>query len=96
LSGNGSPPGDEADEIEGYLARGLSSMFGIHSKGTGKKGRTERDRIGTIVLLSTMLAIASLLIRQYNEADTWWQVAIGRDILSSWSVPRFDHYTLAV
>jgi len=48
-----------------------------------------------LLMLATVTAIASLLIRQYNDADTWWHLAIGRDILESLSIPRTDHFSAA-
>lgn len=51
--------------------------------------------VDTAVLASVVLAVASLLFRTYNDADTWWHVTIGKEILTTLSVPRFDHFTAA-
>lgn len=48
-----------------------------------------------LLMFATVFAIASLLIRQFNDADVWWQLAIGRDILSTMSIPQFDHFSAA-
>lgn len=47
------------------------------------------------ILVAALLAIGSLVIREFLEADVWWQVAIGRDILATLSVPKVDHYAVA-
>ncbi len=44
---------------------------------------------------TTAIAIASFLTRVIVDSDTWWQVAIGRDILHRLEIPRFDHYVAA-
>jgi hypothetical protein len=48
-----------------------------------------------LIMLATVMAIASLLIRQYNDADVWWHIAIGRDILANISVPDRNFFTTA-
>lgn len=42
-----------------------------------------------------MAAIASLLLVEVYDLDVFWNVAIGRDILATGSVPSVDRYTLA-
>lgn len=56
---------------------------------------TRRDYIDYLMLLSLVVAVLSFLIRETIDADTWWQVAIGRDILANMSVPGTDHFALA-
>jgi tetratricopeptide (TPR) repeat protein len=41
------------------------------------------------------VAVASLLVRETIDADTWWQVAIGRDILTRLTVPATDRFAAA-
>lgn len=53
------------------------------------------DRLDLILVMSTVVAIASLLVREIHDPDTWWQVAIGRDILANLEIPRFDHFAAA-
>ena len=53
------------------------------------------DFFDILLTLASIIAIASLLVRQFNEPDTWWQIAIGKDILRNFSIPLVDHYTLA-
>jgi hypothetical protein len=48
-----------------------------------------------LLQLATMLCIAAFLFRQVYDADTFWHLAIGRDILANMAVPRSDHYALA-
>jgi hypothetical protein len=48
-----------------------------------------------LLTVATIVAIASLLIREIVDSDTWWQVAIGRDILTHFAVPRIDHFAAA-
>jgi len=48
-----------------------------------------------LIVCATVMAIASLLVRQYNDADTWWHLAIGRDILESCSIPSTDRFSAA-
>jgi hypothetical protein len=45
--------------------------------------------------IATALAIASFLVRVIVDSDSWWQVAIGRDILHRLEVPRVDHFAAA-
>lgn len=48
-----------------------------------------------VLFLIAIIAIGAFLIRQVYDADIWWQVTIGEDILNTRSVPRFDRYSLA-
>jgi len=48
-----------------------------------------------LVVFATAMAIASLVIQQYNDGDVWWHIAIGRDIISNNSVPLTDYLTAA-
>ncbi|MDR3580975.1 MAG: hypothetical protein P4L44_13525 [Oryzomonas sp.] len=55
-----------------------------------------RGRLSTLFLpTATALAIVALLVRVIVDSDTWFQVAIGRDILRRVEVPRIDHYVAA-
>src|SRR5579862_9270703 len=52
------------------------------------------------VLLGTTLAICVLLTtssaasgRLFGEGDSWWHIATGQNILSTWSLPRTDSYS---
>jgi hypothetical protein len=49
----------------------------------------------TVLLGVVIIAILSFLVRETVDADTWWQVAIGRDILQNFSVPKTDHFSAA-
>jgi tetratricopeptide repeat protein len=53
------------------------------------------DRFGWLLPLAMVVAIAAFLVRETIDADTWWQVAIGRDILAHLAVPRTDHFAAA-
>lgn len=57
--------------------------------------RAPHDYPTTLLLAATTLVIASFLVRVTVDSDTWWQVAIGRDILSNWSVPSVDRFAAA-
>lgn len=48
-----------------------------------------------LLLLSTVVAIAAFLVREIVDADTWWQVAIGRDIIGHFAVPSIDSFSAA-
>lgn len=43
----------------------------------------------------TVIAIGSFLLRKVADADSWWQVAIGRDILANFAVPFTDRFAAA-
>lgn len=53
------------------------------------------ERLNLALLLSTIIALFSLLVREVHDPDTWWQVAIGKDILANLTIPRSDHFTAA-
>jgi len=61
------------------------------SENSERKGRWRSLFLPT----ATVLAIASYLIRVIVDSDSWWQVAIGRDILRRLEVPRLDHFVAA-
>jgi tetratricopeptide (TPR) repeat protein len=48
-----------------------------------------------IILLAAAVAVAAFLIRETVDADTWWQVAIGRDILEHLAIPSVDRFSAA-
>lgn len=56
---------------------------------------SRRNYFDFLMLCSLVTVVASFLIRETFDADTWWQVAIGRDIIANLSVPRTDHFALA-
>ncbi|SNB46639.1 tetratricopeptide repeat protein [Geobacter sp. DSM 9736] len=45
--------------------------------------------------LVVSLAVAAFLVREVVDADTWWQVGIGRDILARWEIPGTDRFSAA-
>lgn len=47
------------------------------------------------LIAAAVCAIGSLLVRQFNTPDAWWQIAIGRDIISTLAVPHLDHFSAA-
>ena len=53
------------------------------------------ERFGWLLPLAVAVTIAAFLVRETIDADTWWQVAIGRDILAHLAVPRTDHFAAA-
>lgn len=53
------------------------------------------DRLDTILTVITAIAVLSLVVREFLDADIWWQIAIGRDILNIMTIPRIDHYAAA-
>lgn len=59
------------------------------------RGFTGTDHGTRLLLVATVCAIASLLVRQFLDADVFWQVAIGRDILANLAVPRIDTFAAA-
>src|SRR6266702_4635065 len=61
---------------------------------SGKIGSTSSLLIHFIQFV-TVIAVGSFLVRKVVDADTWWQVAIGRDILTNFAVPFSDHFAAA-
>lgn len=57
--------------------------------------RLRDDRWGYLATAGAVFAIAAFLIHEVYSLDAWWQVAIGRDILESLSIPRVDRYAAA-
>jgi hypothetical protein len=55
---------------------------------------TEKN-CSALVLSSVAIAILSFLLRVIVDSDTFWQIAIGRDIIKRFQVPRIDHYAAA-
>ncbi|HEY6008557.1 MAG TPA: tetratricopeptide repeat protein, partial [Geobacteraceae bacterium] len=53
------------------------------------------DGLGWLLPLAAAVVIAALLVREVIDADTWWQVAIGRDILARLAPPTTDHFAAA-
>lgn len=53
------------------------------------------DPFDVLLISAAVLAIASLLLRQFTGPDEWWQIAIGRDILANLSIPRIDQFSAA-
>lgn len=47
------------------------------------------------IQFATVIAVGSFLVRKVVDADTWWQVAIGRDILANFAVPFSDRFAAA-
>ncbi|HEY5974734.1 MAG TPA: hypothetical protein VIU41_08340 [Geobacteraceae bacterium] len=60
-----------------------------------RDGSGQQGALSLLLTLATIVATASLLVREITDADTWWQVAIGRDILTHLAVPRIDHFAAA-
>lgn len=48
-----------------------------------------------LILAAVSIAVAAFLVREVVDADTWWQVAIGRDILDRLAVPSADRFSAA-
>ncbi|HEY6838484.1 MAG TPA: hypothetical protein VI389_07060, partial [Geobacteraceae bacterium] len=59
------------------------------------EGADRPGRLGLLLVAAVVAAVFSFLVREVVDADTWWQVAIGRDILAHGSVPRTDHFAAA-
>ena len=54
------------------------------------------NRLTRVALLAALAWVsASFLIQELYSLDAWWHIAIGRDILDRWSIPRVDRYTVA-
>jgi hypothetical protein len=72
----------------------LSLLSINETNGTDKCRETGGQPANLILFLqlSTVIVIASFLVREIVDPDTWWQVAIGRDILTHLAVPRTDHF----
>jgi tetratricopeptide (TPR) repeat protein len=78
-------------------AKGAALFFSREKWETKKVGEDGScyDLLDRILLIATIVAIASFLLREIHDADTWWQVAIGRDILAQLTIPRYDHFAAA-
>jgi hypothetical protein len=48
-----------------------------------------------IAAVSLVCVIAAFLVHEIFSLDIWWQVTIGRDILSTFSIPDLDHFSRA-
>jgi hypothetical protein len=54
----------------------------------------DANRLARVALLAALAwVIASFLVQELYSLDAWWHIAIGRDILDHWSIPRVDRYT---
>lgn len=53
------------------------------------------SRWGWLLFAAMALAVTSFLFCEIYEYDIWWHVAIGRDILATWSVPVTDRFAAA-
>jgi hypothetical protein len=51
--------------------------------------------VGVATLAALVWVTGAFLVQELYSLDGWWQIAIGRDILDRWSIPREDHYTVA-
>jgi tetratricopeptide (TPR) repeat protein len=58
----------------------------------GGKHITSPDKLLAVACIA---AIGAFLINQIHDLDVWWHIVIGRDILSSHTVPVTDHFTAA-
>lgn len=50
--------------------------------------------IEAVLVTVAVCFIAVLVFRKFSDSDVWWQTAIGRDILHSFSVPTTDRYSV--
>jgi hypothetical protein len=57
--------------------------------------RLPADRWDYLVLVATSFTVLAFLVHEICSLDVWWHVTIGRDILSTWSIPRLDRYSVA-
>lgn len=48
-----------------------------------------------VTAVSLVCVIAAYLVHEIYSLDIWWQVTIGRDILSTFSIPDLDHFSRA-
>ena len=48
-----------------------------------------------LTAISLICVIAAFLVHEISSLDVWWQVTIGRDILSTFSIPDQDHFSRA-
>jgi tetratricopeptide (TPR) repeat protein len=48
-----------------------------------------------LLITACITAIGAFLINQINDIDIWWHIVIGREILSSQTVPVTEHFTAA-
>jgi hypothetical protein len=56
----------------------------------------DASRLTRVALLAALAWVtASFLVQELYSLDAWWHIAIGRDILDHWSIPRLDRYTVA-
>ncbi len=56
----------------------------------------DANHLARVALLAALAwVIASFLVHELYSLDAWWHIAIGRDILDRWSIPRVDRYTVA-
>lgn len=55
----------------------------------------KNNKLYMLTSISVIFAIASFMFVEIYDLDIWWHLVIGRDILSNWSIPFFDKYTIA-
>ncbi|MBE9535620.1 MAG: hypothetical protein IMF07_00430, partial [Proteobacteria bacterium] len=48
-----------------------------------------------LLIFSVFISTSSFLIHEIYSLDVWWQIAIGKDILKTLSIPTTDRYTVA-
>lgn len=48
-----------------------------------------------LLMAACIVAIGAFLVNQVYDLDVWWQVAIGKDILTRHAIPATDHFAAA-
>src|SRR5215468_286726 len=51
------------------------------------------DRLGRLALAGALVVVALLQIHRFDDPDTWWHLATGREIWTTRTVPRVDPFS---